>query len=71
MGRDDQNVGAIGPVHNPQHTTTELDNGFVRSRPLRMSWVWLDPVGIGIVDRRVEPGRIDLPHIDRFSIMLA
>jgi hypothetical protein len=69
MRGDHHDVGAIGSVHNPKYAITGGGDRFVSSHPLRVSWVTLDPVGA--IDRRFDPGRIDLPPIDCFLSVFA
>jgi hypothetical protein len=69
MRGDYQDVGTVGPVHNPEYAITKRGDRFVRSRPLRVSWITLDPVGA--IHGRFDPGRIDLPPVDRLLSMLA
>jgi hypothetical protein len=69
MRGDHQDVVAIGPVDNPKHAIAERGDRLVGSRPLRVSWITLDSVRT--IDGRFDPGRIDLPQVDRLLRMLA
>jgi len=44
MRRDDQDVGSVRPVHNPEHATTELGDCLEGSRPMRVTRIRLDPI---------------------------